>query len=168
MKCPFVIKKCSKCGELLVCNEINFSKNKNGKWGLRNDCKKCRCKQDKKYKKDNPQKRFNDMSNFRIENENKNSITKEQYQEMFEFFNFRCAYSGIKLNNENKSIDHVISLNKGGCNYIWNLVPCHKTCNSSKNNRSMIQWYENEWYFDLEKLQKIYDWMKYAYGKWHK
>jgi hypothetical protein len=34
MKCPFRIKKCTKCGELLVAYEGNFRRQKGGKWGV--------------------------------------------------------------------------------------------------------------------------------------
>ena len=40
--CPFCIKVCTKCGKILVANEINFNKNKNGKWGLDSKCNECR------------------------------------------------------------------------------------------------------------------------------
>ena len=41
MKCPFVIKICKTCNELLVAYNGNFYKKKSGKWGLRSSCKKC-------------------------------------------------------------------------------------------------------------------------------
>ena len=43
------MKKCKTCGEWLVANNYNFSKNKDGKWGLRSKCKKC----DKKWRGNN-------------------------------------------------------------------------------------------------------------------
>ena len=42
MKCPYCIKKCSKCGKLLVANTMNFRKKKDGKYGLRAECKQCK------------------------------------------------------------------------------------------------------------------------------
>ena len=42
MNIPFVFKKCTKCGEWLVANKINFYKSKNGKYGLESQCKECR------------------------------------------------------------------------------------------------------------------------------
>ena len=53
MKSPFVIKICSKCKRILVANEINFSKQKGGKWGLNSICKKC----NKKYRDEHKEER---------------------------------------------------------------------------------------------------------------
>lgn len=53
MKCPFVIKKCTKCGKLLVANTMNFPKRKDSKNGLRNDCRKCHNRESLLYRKVN-------------------------------------------------------------------------------------------------------------------
>ena len=50
MNIPYVFKKCSKCGEWLVVNTVNFRKN--GKW-LRNTCRQCEKEYNKKWKKYN-------------------------------------------------------------------------------------------------------------------
>ena len=42
MKIPYSFKKCSKCGGWLVSSAINFSRQKNGKYGLTSKCKKCK------------------------------------------------------------------------------------------------------------------------------
>ena len=49
MKCPFCIKKCTKCGELLVAYEGNFRRQKGGKWGLYASCKRCVKQYNKQY-----------------------------------------------------------------------------------------------------------------------
>ena len=52
MNIPYAFKECSKCGEWLVANKINFHKEKNGKWGLKGECKECR----KKYREENKER----------------------------------------------------------------------------------------------------------------
>ena len=50
MNTPYVFKRCSKCGEWLVASSVNFHKLKDGKFGLRAQCKECRkkyCEQNK-------------------------------------------------------------------------------------------------------------------------
>ena len=47
MNIPYVFKRCSKCGEWLVTSDINFYKNKLGKYGLKSICKKCTAEQKK-------------------------------------------------------------------------------------------------------------------------
>ena len=50
MNIPYVFKRCPKCREWLVANNINFYKMKSGKWGLESQCKECRkSKQKEKY-----------------------------------------------------------------------------------------------------------------------
>lgn len=53
---PYVFKRCNSCGEWLVASNVNFYKNKGCKYGLINDCKKCRKEQDKQRYKVNKDK----------------------------------------------------------------------------------------------------------------
>ena len=53
MNIPYVMKKCTKCGEWKVANTVNFYKNKTGKHGLRGECKECRNKQNKQWYENN-------------------------------------------------------------------------------------------------------------------
>lgn len=36
--------------------------------------------------------------------------------------------------------DHVVPLSRGGTNFIGNIVPACRTCNSSKNARTIMEW----------------------------
>lgn len=49
MKSPYCIKICSKCNRLLVACSMNFSKQKNGKYGFESKCKECKNKYNKQY-----------------------------------------------------------------------------------------------------------------------
>ena len=123
----------------------------------------------KKYRKDNPEKFFNHFNNRRLKEENQgNGINREQWFEMMEFFNWGCAYSGIQLTKENRSIDHIVALDNGGEHEIWNLVPCYLNYNSSKREKNMLEWYLEQPFFSIERLTKIYEWRIYAYEKWGK
>ena len=126
----------------------------------------------KKWRKNNQQKVFNLNNERRNKEENQgNGITKEQWKEMFDFFNFKCAYSGEYIGGSNKNkkriVDHILALDNGGLNEIWNCTPMLKSYNSSKNKRiDVINWYKEQEYFDEERLQRIVEWQKYAYEKW--
>lgn len=50
----------------------------------------------------------------------------------------RCTYCG---GGENLSFDHLIPVSHGGPNIASNLVPACRTCNSSKGNKDVFQWY---------------------------
>ena len=225
MNIPYAFKKCTKCGEWLVANKINFHKEKNGKWGLKSRCKKCENKHKKEYnknnkehkkeynkqyrennkekikeyyennkekikeydkeykknnrkyyneknkiyRKNNPQVVFNYSNKRRNKLENQGrGIDKIQWREMMLFFDFKCAYSNINLGyKENRSVDHILAIDNGGLNEIWNLIPMVKSYNSSKNKRvDVLNWYMEQEYFDIDRLNKIVEWQIYAYEKW--
>lgn len=121
----------------------------------------------KNYRLKHPENAFNGSAKRRHkEKELGNGITQEQWLECMEYFNWTCAYSGISLSHNNKSLDHIVSLYEEGVNEIWNCVPMDKILNSSKNNKDMISWYQQQEFYSEERLQKIYKWQNYAKEKW--
>ena len=124
----------------------------------------------KQYYEENPHIYFNHHNKRRSKEENQgNGVTKEQWLEMMIFFDFKCAYSGEKLNNkEVRTVDHIVPLNNKGLNEIWNCVPMYRSYNTSKHTKDMEQWYRQQEYFSEERLNKIYAWIEYAYEKWGK
>lgn len=127
--------------------------------------------QRKQYIEENPHIFLNDSNKYRLQKLQKenqgNGITKEQWYEMMEFFDWKCAYSGISLTKDNRSVDHIIPLNKNGEHEIWNCVPMHKNYNSGKRNNNMEEWYKKQEYYSKERLQKIYEWCEYAFNKYN-
>ena len=264
MNCPYCIKICGGCGELLVAYNGNFGKQKGGKYGFKSRCKRClnieskewrennkehikeyqkeyyennkeklkeyrennkehisekrkeryeknknkEKKQSKEYyennkeykkekskeyyennkeyykewrennkehikeknkewRENNPEKIFNNAQKRRHKLENQGrGISKDQWYEMMEFFNWKCAYSGIQLDKSNRSIDHIISLNENGLNEPWNCVPMYKNYNTSKHTNDMVAWYKQQPFYSEERLNKIYKWIEYAKNKW--
>lgn len=128
-----------------------------------------RKEQQKQWKENNPNKIFNKNNKRRLREQNQgDGITKEQWYEMMQYFDWECAYSGIRLHKENRTIDHIFSLKQGGEHEIWNLVPMYINYNSSKGIENMEDWYMRQEFFDIDKLLKIYSWIEYAYEKWGK
>lgn len=229
MKIPFVFRKCKKCGRWLVANTFNFHRDKNGKYGLKAQCKECKnfydkkyyeehkesyAKRGKKYYKENKEyfvehnktyyeenkeelvkrsreyreenkeelakkKRiynktsqgqvaiFNGNTKRRKREQQGNGITPDQWLEMMNFFDWKCAYSGKSINvKENRTIDHIVPLAKGGAHEIWNCVPMDKSLNSSKHDKDLEEWYLQQDFCSEAKVDKIYEWIKYAYNKW--
>ena len=196
MKCPFVIKVCNKCGKILVAYSGNFAKQKGGKYGLKAECKICRNEQNKQYREDNKDyyKQYREDNKEKIaeyakqyyaseqgqvvqfnarnkrrqrEEEQGRGITVEQWKEMMEFFEWKCAYSGTPLNKDNRTIDHIIPLKIGGLNEPWNCVPMYANYNFSKQGKDMMVWYREQEFFSEERLNKIYEWIEYAKNKWN-
>ena len=62
----------------------------------------------------------------------KGNHTLKEWQDLKEKHNNRCAICG-----EEKPLtkDHIIPLSKGGNNYITNIQPLCRNCNSRKNNK---------------------------------
>lgn len=119
--------------------------------------------------KSNPEKIFNQsMRRRQLEENQGNGITKEQWFDMMEFFDWKCAYSDEYIGGDSKyrTVDHIVALNNGGENEIWNLVPMYRNYNSSKNTNNMEEWYIQQEFYSEERLNKIYEWIKYAKEKW--
>ena len=106
---------------------------------------------------------FNGRNKRRAKEQNQGSgIAEEQWLEMMNFFNWKCAYSGKKLTKKTRSIDHIEPLNKGGENEIWNCIPMNRSLNSSKQDKDMLEWYTKQPFYSYERLLKISEWQEYA------
>ena len=117
--------------------------------------------------------RFNSHHRRRTKEQKQgDGITKDQWLEMMKFFDWKCAYSGESLggsnNSFNRTIDHIVPLNSNGDNMIWNCVPMLRSFNSSKCDKDMLEWYEQQEYFSEERLAKIREWQEYAFNKYNK
>lgn len=128
----------------------------------------------KQWRINNPGKAFSIDIKTRIKRQEKinqyKDITNEQWLEMMNYFNWSCAYSGAVFSSHNiendRTTDHIVALNNNGPHVIWNCVPATTSCNSSKQDKDMLDWYKEQEYFDENKLNKIYEWQKYAKEKW--
>ena len=110
---------------------------------------------------------FNGSQRRRIKEEQQGTgITKDQWLEMMKFFDWKCAYSGERLSNKTRSIDHIVPLNSNGDNMIWNCVPMTRSLNSSKNDKDMLEWDREQSFYSEARLAKIYEWQEYARKKW--
>lgn len=94
--------------------------------------------------------------------------TGEQWIEMMQYFDWRCAYTGKRLTKKTRSTDHIVPIDAGGDDIIWNMVPMLRNLNSSKCAKDMEKWYKEQECYDSKRLAKIYEWQEYAYNKWGK
>ena len=112
---------------------------------------------------------FNGNYRRRTKEQNQgNGITSEQWLDCMKFFNWKCAYSGQALSKGTRSLDHIKPLNRSGEHEIWNVVPMDRGLNSSKNDKDLLEWYQEQDFYSEERLQKIYEWQEYAYNKYSK
>lgn len=67
------------------------------------------------------------------------SHTAEEWNNLKTYFGHRCAYCLEPESNKRRlARDHIVPLSAGGSDYIENIAPCCKSCNSVKNARSLI------------------------------
>ena len=59
-------------------------------------------------------------------------LTFEQWQEILVKYDHRCAYCGVP---NPRTMDHVVSISKGGLHTHSNVVPACRSCNSSKGSK---------------------------------
>lgn len=88
-------------------------------------------------------------------------LTPEEWSETISYFDNSCAYCGI---NEEQSIhkfesvlsqDHIIPVSKNGPYTKSNIIPACKSCNSKKNAKDLLLFYEQYEFFTYERLAKI-------------
>lgn len=73
-------------------------------------------------------------------------ISAKKWLLVYSKTNSRCAYCGKQLPKDSidATIDHVIPKTKGGRNNIENLLPCCRSCNTSKGVKTLEEyrfWY---------------------------
>ena len=75
--------------------------------------------------------------------------TVKQLRDHFAYFGNECAYCGSK---DILTIDHVLALNCGGVEAIWNIAPACLSCNSSKCDRPLLEWYPKQPFYSEDRL----------------
>ena len=103
MKCPFVIKICKTCNELLVAYNGNFYKKKSGKWGLRSSCKKCENIKNEQWRETNKEyRREYDKQRYKERKEYRREYDKQRYKERKEYLKQYYKNNKDKILEKNK------------------------------------------------------------------
>lgn len=66
-----------------------------------------------------------------------------------------CAYCGYKERNKEMTVDHIIPLAKGGSDSFYNQIPACRSCNVSKGDKPVRQWYFDHEEYSTERWLKI-------------
>lgn len=85
-----------------------------------------------------------------------------QMYDTLELFDYQCPYSGTLLmgGEEKIHLDHIIPVNLGGPTDDWNCLPICGSCNISKSDRHLLDWWdEKHSEVDEYRLVKIYEYM---------
>lgn len=98
----------------------------------------------------------------------RHNITDYEWEECKNYFNYRCAYCGIAIEDYEKqyhkdfSKEHVIN---NGANDLSNCVPACNNCNMSKRDKDFETWYKEQSFYFVGEYWKIKKWLKFDYKK---
>ena len=81
--------------------------------------------------------------------------TPDEFTSTCEEFSWCCCYCGKSVTEKTVTIDHAVPISKGGSNYIENLLPACRKCNSSKNASELFDWFKNMEFYDIAREKKI-------------
>jgi 5-methylcytosine-specific restriction endonuclease McrA len=65
------------------------------------------------------------------------TVTDRDWKRLCRRYDNRCFYCG---SDGPLTMDHVIPISRGGRHSVGNLLPACKGCNSTKNNRTIMEW----------------------------
>jgi 5-methylcytosine-specific restriction endonuclease McrA len=105
----------------------------------------------KQWRADNPEKRVAGKVAYRKANPGKmiemaqnrrarvrgaeGTFTEQEFKDKYIEYNGCCAYCGRPIAYDKVQRDHVVPLARGGNNFISNIVPACRPCNSMKGDR---------------------------------
>lgn len=126
--------------------ESNELRRKNGKY--------------REWQRNNPDKVRNNY--FKRMHKNHN-ISSDEKLACKEYFNYECAYCGMtetECKNRYNNQLHMDHFDHKGDNDLTNAVPACKSCNCSKGDKEIDDWYNGtKVFYTDEKLNKIIKWI---------
>lgn len=169
--------KCKKCisKQNVKWQRKNIEKTRDFKreWGRRNtDITRyhARKPQRKEYmkvwRKENPDKIK--QYNFYRQMNKHHDITEREWKSCKEHFDNSCAYCGISDGMAKERYGnylHKDHADHDGSNNLNNCIPACKSCNSSKHNFVLEDWYLESESFSEGRLNKINNWLSSEYKK---
>ena len=100
----------------------------------------------------NESKRKSNQKRRSLERNLASTFTTDQWQQCLAHFNHQCAYCGSK---ESLEQEHVVPVSVGGHYTADNIIPACKSCNSSKNNKIMQDWFTQHENYSVERMANI-------------
>lgn len=83
------------------------------------------------------------------------TLTPEEWRNTVLFFGHKCAYCGRALEEREIKRDHLVPVVRGGGYVYGNMVPCCISCNSSKNDSLLSDWYQRQTFFSAARLDRL-------------
>lgn len=94
------------------------------------------------------------------------SITKDEWELCKEYFDYECAYCGIKEDVAKELYGnylHKEHVDHEGLGDLSNCVPSCKVCNASKHIYTLYEWYPMQTFYVYERYEKIQQWLSKDY-----
>jgi len=96
-------------------------------------------------------------------------ITEAEWRKELKVFNHECAYCGISEEEHKLLYNQKLHKDHGypdGANDLSNAIPACKNCNSFKHQDNIEEWYIQQEFFDIERLNKINWWITEGYKEY--
>lgn len=171
-------RTCIKCGiSKPLTDEFYYKSGEN----FRNECRECNKKYrienaieirkyQKQYKKENRDK-VNIINQKRRARKNNlpTTLTNESWERTLIHFNYECAYCGMTEKEHLQETgqllhqDHIIPIAKQGGYEKYNIVPCCRSCNSSKGTQDFRDWYPEQDFYTEERSRKL---VRFIFAHW--
>lgn len=127
----------------------------NASWRLRNPVKSATVKST--WLKANPQRSIDYWQNRRARKCKATvpgqAVTAAVIAERLALFD-GCAYCDA---DEKLTVDHFVALNNGGLHVASNLVGACKTCNSSKKDKPVEEWFKSQLFYSEQRWQVLFE-----------
>lgn len=153
------LKYCGKCKTVKPISTFSHSSKYTD--GYHCNCKDCKNQANKqtynKHLADGTGKAYWASRNHARRTTLTGSFTAEQWQKCCNYFNQECAYCG---SFEKLTVEHIIPVSKFGANKIYNIIPACPSCNYSKNDKDILDWYPKQPFYTEARLLKIHSWFK--------
>jgi len=93
----------------------------------------------KTWRKNNPEKKslYDRLRNY-IRKGADGKYSAQEWENLKADYGYKCAYCGKQ---KKLTADHVIAIKNGGSNFIENIVPACRSCNSSKKDKLWVEWF---------------------------
>lgn len=142
-------QQCNKCKETK--NLSDFPKDKTRGIGYRGECKACRSARRKEV---GGEYQIERMRKHYYRSGGEGTLTLEQLAQI-ESQKY-CTYCDCELNDDIRMVDHVFSLGQWwSINSAINMFACCRSCNSSKNNAHVYDFYQRSAKFTPELWERF-------------
>lgn len=144
------VKSCSSCGIVKSLDEFNFIVSERSKGPKSripggpsrvpsSRCKICCASATRLWQTTNAQKYKATKRNYdrRRRNAPGVGVQPRDWERLIKRFRSRCAYCDSE---GDMTMDHVVPLSRGGTHSVGNILPACLSCNSSKNNKLLVEW----------------------------